>query len=152
MMATTPSLPSKLRVPTAPRPTFLERVTKKFEALLEEGKIRLEGAAREYQAEMAWQNARRTPAPAARSTQARILAGIAVDLETGEWLGLQEGLNVFGADSVRVEQGRAEGSGAQAGKSYFSNDTLTLAGRPYLLKLFSTARFSTRVEVQPEVV
>jgi hypothetical protein len=143
MMAPSASIPK-------PNVSPLEKVAKFFAAAMEEGKVRFEKACQAYQAEMAWQLARRTPAQAALTTRQTVLAGLVIDLETGNRLLLQEGLNVFGKQSLRVEDGRVEGCGANAGRSHYTNDIVALDGRQYVLKLFSGSRFSTRTEVQQE--
>lgn len=151
MMASPTTLTDKLGSAPKPAPTFWEKVQKAAEALSNETARRFEVAKQAYASEMAWQLGCRLPAAAQPAeVTTRILAGIAIDTETGSWIALQEGLNFFGAESLRVEQGRAEGSGARAAQSYFTNDTIVLNKKTYVLKLFSNDRFARRLEVKKE--
>ena len=143
MMAPSASIPK-------PNISPLEKLAKFFASVTEEASLRMEKAKTAHAAEMAWQKARRSPAPAPLTANALVIAGLAVEVETGTCLILQEGLNVFGADTLRIEDGRAEGSGAQAGRSHFTNDTVALEGKTYVLKLFSQARFATRTQLRTE--
>jgi hypothetical protein len=151
MMAPTTTLPDRRTVAAKPKATLLERVTKTIDGLREETSLRFTKAKGAFGAEMAWQQARRTPATDSQGKAVTVLlAGLAVDVETGDCLALQEGLNVFEKESIRVEQGRVEGSGTKASQSYFTNDTLSIGQRTYQLKLFSTDRFSRRVQLTGE--
>ncbi len=112
-------------------------------------KLRIADAMEAFQKEKSWQAARRAARPETSAPEVKMLAGIAIDPDSGNCFFLQEGVNLFGKDFLRVDQARAEGS--LLNQTAFSNDMVVIGGIPCVLKLFPPDRFSKRTVTSGEM-
>lgn len=150
MMASSPSVPTKQAAADKPKAALLDRIQKAAQRFAAAFKVRLEESKRAFACELAWQTARRQMTVKERATQAEVLAGVAIDPESGDCLALQEGLNVFGNECLRVEQSCATSMGGQS-VTLWSGDRVKIGNRSYVLKLFSSPQFSRRATVKEGV-
>jgi len=147
MLASSPIslVPNRPRAPMASR---AERARLFMERLGQEAKIRLSVAQRAYALELKWQQSRREPSAPAQMGVAAQLCAVAFDLESQQWIGIQEGVNVRDQDVLRLTEGTLQITGKSGSQSAVSNDLIRLDGKIFLLKVFPPQRATLRHEVK----
>jgi hypothetical protein len=128
------------------RHTLWERIRTKSLSLQNKFLNRLEKSKVAFQNEYRWQQAcKKKEILLPLQTKTQILSGLAIHIDSGEYLPLTEGVNRVAKDTLRLENGEVTWI-IENGKSQilWTNDVFTWGGREYVLKLFPGNRFSRR--------